>query len=68
MMYAKEITKAKLELNGKVYELPVYEGSEGEIAMDIQKLRAQSGLITYDPGYANTGSCQSAITFIDGDR
>jgi citrate synthase len=68
MMYAKEIAKAKLELNGKSYELPVYEGSEGEIAMDIKKLRIQSGLITYDPGYVNTGSCCSNITFIDGEK
>lgn len=68
MFYAKEITKAKLEFDGKVYELPVYEGSEGELAMDIRKLRAQSGLITFDPGYANTGSCSSNITFIDGEK
>jgi citrate synthase len=58
---------AKLQLNGKTYELPAFAGSENELALDISKLRAQSGAITYDPGYGNTGSCQSAITFIDGD-
>ncbi|HNV10026.1 MAG TPA: citrate synthase [Propionibacteriaceae bacterium] len=59
---------AKLEINGRIYELPVVVGTEGELALDISKLRAQSGYITLDDGYANTGSCQSAITFIDGDK
>lgn len=49
-------------------QLPVYEGSEGERAVDITKLRKQSGLITYDPGYVNTGACSSEITFIDGEK
>lgn len=66
--YAKEICKAKLELDGKVYELPVIEGTQGELAIDIRQLRAQTGLITYDPGYANTGSCCSNITYIDGEH
>jgi citrate synthase len=48
--------------------LDVIEGSEGEKAIDITKLRAQTGYITLDPGYANSGSCQSAITFIDGEE
>ncbi len=48
-------------------ELPVVRGSENELGIDISKLRAQTGLITLDPGYLNTGSCESAITFIDGD-
>lgn len=61
-------TKAKLEIEGKIYELPVIEGSEGEKALDITKLRADTGYITYDSGYGNTGSCKSAITFIDGDK
>jgi len=60
--------KATLTYNGKVYELPVVVGSEGETAIDIQHLRAQSGLITLDDGYANTGSCVSNITFIDGEQ
>ncbi|MGI6137813.1 MAG: citrate synthase [Candidatus Hydrogenedentales bacterium] len=59
---------ATLSLNGKEYELPVFMGTEGEVALDIRKLRALTGAITYDPGYANTGSCRSAITFIDGDK
>ena len=48
--------------------LPLIEGSAGEQAIDISKLRDQTGLITLDSGYGNTGSCQSAITFIDGDK
>jgi citrate synthase len=59
---------AKLIVGDKTYELPMLEGSEGERAIDISKLRAQSGIITLDPGFANTGSCQSAITFIDGEK
>lgn len=59
---------AKLELEGKIYELPTFEGAEGEKAIDISALRAQSGYITLDDGYGNTGSCKSAITFIDGEQ
>ena len=59
---------AKLIIDGKEFELPVIEGTEGERAIDISKLRAQTGYITMDPGYANTGSCQSAITFINGEE
>ncbi|MCC7519729.1 MAG: citrate synthase [Verrucomicrobiae bacterium] len=59
---------AKLEIEGKVYELPIVEGSEGEKAVDISHLRQQSGYITLDDGYGNTGSCKSAITFIDGEK
>src|SRR3954452_13264624 len=58
---------AKLSLDGKDYELPVVVGSEGEVGIDIQQLRAQSGAITLDPGYGNTGACESAVTFIDGE-
>jgi citrate synthase len=53
---------------GKTLSYPVVVGSEGERGVDIAKLRADTGLITLDPGYGNTGSCQSAITFIDGDQ
>ena len=60
--------KAKLEYAGKAYELPVVVGTEKEKAVDISTLRAQSGLITLDNGYANTGACKSAITFIDGEK
>jgi len=59
---------AKLELDGKVYELPAIVGSEGEQAVDISSLRQKSGWITLDDGYSNTGSCRSGITFIDGEK
>ncbi len=59
---------AKLNLGDKTYELPVIEGSEGEIGIDIRKLRGDSSTITLDSGYANTGSCESAITFINGEE
>ena len=59
---------AKLILDGTEYELPVEVGSEGEVAVDVRSLRKQSGVITFDPGYGNTGSCESAITFIDGEK
>jgi citrate synthase len=58
----------KLIYGDKEYELPVIAGSEGEKAIDITKLRVQTGLITLDTGYANTGSCTSAITFMDGEQ
>ena len=59
---------AELHLDGRSIELPIIEGSEGERALDIRRLRDQTGYITLDPGYANTGSCQSTITFIDGEQ
>ena len=62
------MTNATLNLNGKTYELPVIVGTENEVGLDISKLRGASGAITYDPGYGNTGACESAITFIDGEE
>ncbi len=59
---------AKLILDGQTYELPVITGSEGEVALDVSKLRAQTGVITLDIGYGNRGSCSSGITFIDGEQ
>ncbi len=59
---------ARIELDGNVVELPVIAGSEDEHAIDISALRSQSGYITLDEGYGNTGSCRSAITFIDGEK
>lgn len=59
---------ATLVVDDVRYDLPLVEGTENERAVDITKLRAESGLITLDPGYGNTGSCQSAITFIDGEK
>jgi len=60
--------KAELHYNGKVYELPVVTGSENEDALDISNLRGQSGLITLDRGFKNTGSTESAITFLNGEE
>ena len=62
------MSTARLEYNGQSWEFPVVEGSESEIGVDISDLRAKTGLITLDEGYGNTGSCQSAITYIDGDK
>jgi citrate synthase len=59
---------AKLVYGDKEYRLPIIVGSEGEKAIDISNLRQDTGLITLDSGYANTGSCTSAITFMDGEN
>ena len=59
---------AEIIYDGKSYQLPVVEGSEGEKAIDISKLRGASGLITIDKGFKNTGSTESAITFLDGEK
>ena len=59
---------ARLDLGDKALDLPVIVGSEGEHAIAIRTLRAQSGYITLDDGYSNTGACESAITFIDGEE
>lgn len=59
---------AKLTFNDTSIELPVFEGSEGERAVDIRGLRKETGMITYDPGFVNTGCCKSDITFIDGEQ
>ncbi|MEO6977948.1 MAG: citrate synthase, partial [Mucilaginibacter sp.] len=58
---------AQLKIGDKTYELPVIEGTEGEKAIDISKLRDQSGYVTFDTGYKNTGATKSAITFLDGE-
>ena len=60
--------KAELHYEGKVYEIPVVTGTENENALDISKLRGQSGLITLDRGFKNTGSTESAITFLNGEE
>ena len=59
---------ATLSYGDKSIELPVIEGSENELGIDIKTLRAKTNLITLDPGYKNTGSCQSAITYLDGEQ
>ncbi len=58
----------KLIYGGKEYQFPIIEGTEGEKAIDISKLRRDTGLITLDSGFANTGSCTSSITFMDGEK
>ena len=69
---AKEVNivekTAKLIIDGKTYELPIVEGSEGERAVDISTLRQQTGFVTLDPGFVNTANCQSAITFVNGEE
>jgi citrate synthase len=59
---------ARIEINGKVTHLPIMVGTEGEKAIDISRLRRDMGYITYDPGYANTSSCSSAVTYVDGEN
>jgi citrate synthase len=59
---------ATLEFDGNKYEFPVIIGTENEAAIDIEKLRALTGAITLDPGYKNSGSCKSDITFLDGEE
>jgi citrate synthase len=65
---AKVVGKARLELPDRIVELDVLEGTEKERAIDIRKLRGQTGYITLDDGFTNTGSCTSDITFIDGEK
>ncbi|MCA6073274.1 citrate synthase [Fulvivirga sedimenti] len=59
---------AELKFGDNTYKLPIVEGTENELGVDIGKLRAESGLITLDPGFKNTGSTKSAITFLDGEK
>jgi citrate synthase len=65
---AKSAGKARLEIDGRVTELPVVVGTEGEHGIDIAKLRSSTGAITLDEGFVNTGSTTSAITFLDGEK
>ena len=67
-MKMEKTGQAEIHIDGQTVVCPVYEGTEGERAMDIGKLRKETGLITYDPGFGNTGSCSSDITFIDGEK
>ena len=60
--------KVNLKIKDKEINLDLIEGSENELAIDISKLRANSNLITIDPGYKNTGSCKSGITFLNGEK
>ncbi len=65
---ARNLAPATLRIEGREYEYPVLVGTEDERAIDTRKLRAETGYITYDEGYGNTGSCCSDITFIDGEK
>ena len=60
--------KATLNIEGKSYEFEVFTGSENEKCIDTQNLRAETGYITMDPGFGNTGSCYSSITYVDGAK
>ena len=60
--------KATLTFGDSTYPLNIITGTENEKALDVRQLRKDSGLITYDDGYGNTGSCESSVTFIDGDQ
>ena len=60
--------EAELSFEGNTVSLPVVEGSEGELGIDISKLRGQTGMVTLDNGFGNTASCSSAITFLDGEK
>ncbi len=60
--------KVQLIYDNKTYEFPLVEGTEKETGIDIKTLRAQTGLVTLDPGFKNSGSCQSEVTFLDGEK
>ncbi|NBC19621.1 MAG: citrate synthase [Alphaproteobacteria bacterium] len=64
----KQAGHARIEVEGKSVELPLMEGTDGPKVIDVRKLYAQAGVFTLDPGYTSTGSCESQITFIDGDE
>ena len=71
MSTAKKLSStgfATLSYNSEAIELPMIQGSEGEIALDISKLRAETGMVTLDEGFVNTASCQSGITFLNGEK
>jgi len=68
MLDVKTMGVAELKIGDKTIKLPMFEGSEHEGAIDIRALRKETGCITYDPGFVNTGCCKSDITFIDGEE
>jgi citrate synthase len=67
MPHSKEVGKATLKYGDRELEYAVFEGTEKERALDVRSLRRDTGLITYDPGFVNTGACESQITYIDGE-
>jgi citrate synthase len=62
------MSNAKIVLNGQEHDFPTITGSEGEVGVDLTTLRSKTGAVSYDPGYGNTGACESAITFINGEK
>src|SRR6202035_378350 len=62
------IKTGTLKLGDKNYSFPIYEGTIGPEVLDVSKLYAEAGIFTYDPGFTSTGSCESRITYIDGDE
>ncbi|MFM7281113.1 MAG: citrate synthase, partial [Planctomycetia bacterium] len=64
---APKQTELEIHHDGKITKLPLHCGTENEVGIDLAKLRSGTGMITFDPGYGNTGACKSAITYIDGD-
>ena len=68
--YKKTVTgdTATLTVGGKTYELPIYGGSTGPDVIDIHTLYRDTDMFTFDPGFTSTASCESAITYIDGDK
>ncbi len=67
-MDAKTTRSATVTIDGKTVDFPIYDGSTGPSVIDIRKLYAETGLFTYDPGFTSTASCESTITYIDGDK
>ena len=65
---SSKIKTAKLTVNNNTYELPIYNSTEGESVIDISKLHSLANIFTYDPGFTSTASCESKITFIDGEK
>ena len=61
-------SEASIKIDGKEFPYPMMIGSEGEKAVDVRNLRKDTGCIFYDQGYGNTGSCESQVTFLDGDN
>ena len=67
MSDAKTAGTATLTVDGQTVELPILEGTEGPKVIDVRKLYSQTGMFTYDPSYTSTASCDSALTYIDGE-
>jgi len=68
MSKMNKIGRSEIRVGDQTLSYKIYEGTEGERAIDISKLRKETGMITYDPGFVNTGTCSSDITFIDGEK